>query len=540
MKYILISIFVYLSTNGIAQELSVDWGVCFGADYENSYSRALGVLPNNHIVNSLIVTNNNDAFTDYHGESDAWVIITDSNGTLVFERCFGGGGHDYFGDIEVTDEYIYFVGQTNSTDGDVQSDPIGGYMNLWVVKTDFNLNIIWERQYGCLGTQDFEVAKLTPEGGLILFMDFFNQGGGDVSEYYGATDIWVCEIDANGEILWEKTLGNSSSNLASNVIQTEEGNIVVLGVTYAPGGMIECEGYGDRDIWAVELDNQTQEIIWQNCYGGSNIEEGRIIIEDGDGYLIGGVTRSNDGDVSFNHGEGDAWLIETDYNGQVLWEHCFGGSDGEQIKNIYKTEDGGYFLFCVTGSTDGDVNNTNCPYPFCPTSTWAIELDSDKEMLWNGTHGAYDYSYFEKNGIERVGERDFIIAGVVWKEGINTGDVDCEPYPILNGKSAWIYRLYDTSTGVVNNYQKLKGLKVYPNPANTQITFELSVITKEGRLQIKNIFGEIIVEFPIYKGQEQLIWDCSSVARGVYYYESENKASDSYQDIYRGKIVVSR
>lgn len=534
MRYLLISIFVFLSTIGIAQELNVDWGVCFGDGGENSFSNSIETLPNGNIITPIIVTTNNDAFTNYHGGSDAWVLILDNAGNILQERCFGGNGAEYFLDIKVTNENIYFIGQTNSNDGDVQSEPIGGFMNLWVVKTDLDLNIIWERQYGCLGTQDFETAKLTPEGGLILLMDFFNQGGGDVSEYYGASDIWVCEIDANGEILWEKTLGNSVPNSAKDVIINQEGNIVVLGDTYAPGGMIDCTGHGASDIWVVELDKQTQEIIWQNCYGGSELDASKTLIEDNNLYYIGGVTYSNDGDISNNHGESDAWLIEIDHTGQMIWEHCFGGTGSESFWNIFTAKNGGYFLFSRTNSRDGDVNNTHCPYANCFTSTWVVELNSDKEMIWNGTHGSYGPSYHEKNAIVRVGERDFVIAARVTDEGTQQGDVDCEPYPVNNGESAWIYRLYDTTTGVVNNYQELKGLRVYPNPANTQITFKLPLITVESKLLIKDVFGNSMAELPLFKGQTQLIWNCNPIASGVYMYQTNING-----EVYRGKIVVN-
>jgi len=533
MKHIFIYILIYLSTIGFSQELVVDWGICLGGASDWSIAHSLETLPGVLSVSAVVVSNDNEAYTDYHGDADSWILILDDSGNILQERCFGGSGGDIIEDIEITEDFIYLIGWTNSSDGDVQSEPIGGNFNLWVVKTDFDLNIIWERQYGCMGTQDFEVAKITPEGGLILLMDFFNAAGGDVSEYYGATDIWVCEIDANGEILWEKTLGNAYTNNASDVIQTLEGNIVVLGYTYGSGGMIECISHGEEDIWIVELDNETQEIIWQNCYGGSLGDGAQVIIEESNGYFIAGGTRSIDGDIqSYNHGDGDCWALQIDSGGQLIWERCLGGSETESLTNVFKSEDGDYLLFARTGSRDGDVNNTNCPYPFCRTSTWVIELDSAKNILWNGTHGSYDYSYFEKNGIKRVGERDFMIAGIVGEEGIHLGDVDCEPYPIHSGKSAWIYRLYDPDVGIIEKSGSLR-LNVYPNPANTQITFKLPANTEESAITIKNIFGEITVEFPLLKHQTQMIWNCSTVVRGVYFYQA-----DIGGITYSGKILI--
>ena len=326
MKQIFSYLFIYLSFTTFSQELSVDWGVCFGDSGNYSISDCIEVLPNNNIITAVIVTSNNEAYTNFHGSSDPWVLILDKSGNILQERCFGGSDAEYFGDIEVTSEYIYFIGQTHSTDGDVQSEPIGGYGNLWVVKTDLDLNIIWERQYGCLGTQDFETAKITPEGGLILLMDFFNQGGGDVSEYFGETDIWVCEIDANGDIIWEKTLGNSYENYARNDLINSNNNIIVAGATVSSGGMIQCTSYGGMDYWAAEIDRDINDIIWQGCYGGSNNETSIDIIEDFPGYIITGVTLSVDGNISFNHGGLEAWLIKIGVDGQLLWDRCFGSN----------------------------------------------------------------------------------------------------------------------------------------------------------------------------------------------------------------------
>jgi hypothetical protein len=67
----------------------------------------------------------------------------------------------------------------------------------------------------------------------------------------------------------------------------------------------------------------------------------------------------------------------------------------------------------------------------------------------------------------------------------------------------------------------MQNSKSIPNPAKTQITFELPNVSKLSSLQIKDIFGNTIEELAIAKGQTQLIWDCSRVSSGVYFYHSE-------------------
>ncbi|MFK5947490.1 MAG: hypothetical protein QM500_01815, partial [Methylococcales bacterium] len=261
MKYLFGFVFIFISHLIYSQEMIIDWDDCFGGSNTWSRARAIETLPNSNIVTSITINGYNEAFTNYHGATDEWVLVLDNTGNIIQDRCFWGDSIDVFQDIEIYDNYIYFIGYTQSTDGDVQSEPIGGYVDLWVVKTDFDLNIIWERRYGSLGVQELHTAKVTDEGGLVLLMDFFAMGGGDVSEYYGNTDIWVCEIDADGEILWEKTLGNAWGTYAGSVMQTQDGKTIVLGEMDIGGGMV-CQGHNDngtRDIWIVALD-ETGEI----------------------------------------------------------------------------------------------------------------------------------------------------------------------------------------------------------------------------------------------------------------------------------------
>ena len=530
MKYFFI-LFIFLSPTLYAQEMIIDWDECFGGENYWSIANAIDVLPNGSIVTSITISENNEAYTNYHGDADEWVLILDSSGNIIENRCFGGGGEDVFQDIEVYNDYIYFIGYTQSTDGDVQSEPIGGYVDLWVVKTDFALNIIWERRYGCLGTQQFESAEVTEDGGLVLLMDFFSSGGGDVSEYYGNTDIWVCKIDTDGEIVWEKTLGNAWGTFAGNVLPLADGKTIVLGEMDIWGDMVECQGHNDngtRDIWIVSLD-ETGEILWQKCYGGSDWEIAGDIIEDDEGYTFIGFTQSNDGDVSFNHGEtndetADLWLVHIDNTGNLLWEKSFGGTDDEFGKQLFKTINNGYILFGVTNSNDGDVNHSNCPdnAPYtCQLNTWVIELDSNRNIIWNKTYGSgLNNSSHEKNAVKRIGERDFMIAGSIRETDNHTGDVDCEPYPINSGKSAWIYRLYEPDTTNLSGLPYLS-LKTYPNPANNRLLLDLPLHNDEIEIKIVDIFGNSIKHLTAIPNQTKVKWDCQNVAKGVYFYSAE-------------------
>jgi len=176
------------------------------------------------------------------------------------------------------------------------------------------------------------------------------------------------------------------------------------------------------------------------------------------------------------------FVIHIDDTGNLLWENCYGGSGIDDARQVYKTANNGYLLFGASDSRDGDVNQVNCPYTACYTNTWVI-------------------------------------------------DVDCEPYPINNGKSAWVYRLYDPLDGV--NSLSYASLKTYPNPANNQLFIDLPEHHNKVEIEIIDVFGHAIKKINALAQQTQVLWDCTNVATGVYFYQSEINGV-----VYRGKIVV--
>lgn len=91
----------------------------------------------------------------------------------------------------------------------------------------------------------------------------------------------------------------------------------------------------------------------------------------------------------------------------------------------------------------------------------------------------------------------------------------------------------EIGVGINSLSNQINQFKSFPNPAKTPITFELPEIQKDRLLQFKDIFGKLITELHLKQGQSLLIWDCSGVPSGVYFYQTEIGGV-----VYRGKIVV--
>jgi hypothetical protein len=122
-------------------------------------------------------------------------------------------------------------------------------------------------------------------------------------------DVWVVKLDSNGVFEWQKTLGGSSNDIGVAVHQTTDGNYVVSGSTISIDGDVQGND-GGEDIWVVYLDS-SGELMWQKTFGGTQSEVAGGITQTHAGSLVFcGFTRSNDGDVSGNHGQEDFWVVK--------------------------------------------------------------------------------------------------------------------------------------------------------------------------------------------------------------------------------------
>lgn len=292
MKNILSALLILFAINAYTQIPAIVWQKCYGSPEDDwSYgivSKGDGLLIAIHLRDSI------PGITNYHGMGDIWIINTDSTGNIIWEKCFGGSKGDIpWKLIKKSEDEFFIFGITASTDGDVQSGN-NGYFDLWVVKINGQGDIQWEKTYGCIGDDDPRDMILTPDGGFVM-IDRIGIGGGDVTHFYGVGDCWMAKCDSLGNIEWEKTLGNDGLDNCNSLIINSAGNIMMIGGAQKHGGLVECYPDGAWvDVWIVELDMQGN-ILAQYCYGGSHYDLGYMIIELNEGYAFIGFTYSNDG-----------------------------------------------------------------------------------------------------------------------------------------------------------------------------------------------------------------------------------------------------
>ncbi len=439
MKNIIFTIFlIYCCPIINAQDYKIVWQQCIG-DEKSVYYYSVTHIPDGYFLTLGI--NSGEGVTNYHGSADIWVIRTDLQHNIIWERCYGGSDTDNPRKIvPITDTTFYVFGSTWSVDGDVHSGTYG-FNDVWVIKINGQGDILWEQTYGSPYYEEPNDLVVTPDGGFV-FTNRVGSDGGDISQYFGQYDVWMCKCDAEGNIEWEKTLGNEGLDNGVSLIINQNGNIVMIGAVQWPGGMVTCNPQGEiGNVWLVELDMQGN-IVWQECYGGSYYEGGMKILEVNNEYIFAAFALSNDGDVSGHHGPSgpggtvDIWIVKIDPQGEIIWQKCLGGTGHEVPYAIFNSSNGDILVFSHTTSNDGDVsgNNSN-PGNF---DVWIAKLDSNGLLLRQQCFGSRGDEYVNNHSVSKINDYRYILAS---EAKSSSGDVICNLIPL--DTDSWFFEIKD-------------------------------------------------------------------------------------------------
>ena len=265
-----------------------------------------------------------------------YLVKTDSAGTMLWNKTYGGTGHALgYSVIQTSDGGYAVAGTIGFT---VPGGPPNIYNDsVYLVKTDSVGNMLWNKTYGETGNDGGSSVIQTSDGGYVI--------GGTM----------LIKTDASGNMLWNKTYSGL-------VISTSDGGYAILGTT-----LIKTDASGN--------------MLWNKTYSGSSFAQ----TSDG-GYVIAGGSASPRQGVN---------LVKTDSLGNMLWNETYeeAGTSIEDILgthwgpgySVVQTSDGGY---AVAGTASGYRGYYNTVY--------LIKTDSAGNMQWSkllGRSAEIDYQY---------------------------------------------------------------------------------------------------------------------------------------------------
>ncbi len=301
------------------------------------------------------------------GGVDFWLIKIDAFGNMEWNKTYGGALDETSGEMcQTTDGGYALAGGTYSFGA--------GDSDFWLVKTGADGKSYWGKTYGGAGYEYAMSVVQTFDRGYALF---------GVTESFGAggQDFYLVKTDEDGNMQWSNTYGGTADDYGTSVVQTSDGGYAIAGYTYSFGA-------GNNDYWLVKTDS-SGNMLWNKTYGDTGMEGTYQMRQTSDGgYAMSGYTTSfgglgaylvktnATGDMQWNKtcgaaignsiiqtadggfaivgyvltGGQDVYFAKTDADGNMEWNMTYGGTGIEHAYSVIQTDDGGYALTASTTS----------------------------------------------------------------------------------------------------------------------------------------------------------------------------------------------
>lgn len=413
-------LFAFILTPVMAAKPVEDWSRTYGGPYGDGAWSLQETRDGGYVITG---------HTSSQGQvSDLWLIKVNSIGQELWDKVFGGSGEDAGYSVSQTRDGGYIVAGTTKSYG-------MGSEYLWLLKTDSNGTKLWDRTFGGFvsssGDGAWSVNELK-DGGYIIT-------GYTKSFGAGAKDLWLVKIDTQGIKLWDRTFGGSKDDVGMSVVQTRDGGYAVTGRTASYGSgkddiwLIKTDSDG-KEQWnrtfggtADDVGLQLLETLDGYVITGRTESEGprkRAFllktdfrgkkqwekVYDPDSSSISVQQTRDNGFVLAGHIESkesgrDAWLAKTDASGVLQWSINLGGTGQDMATSVVESRDGGY---AVAGITDS--------YGAGAEDAWLVKVggeyansaygEADGNTTWN-SNNTYAENVVSKDG-QLMPENDFL------------------------------------------------------------------------------------------------------------------------------------
>ena len=190
-----------------------------------------------------------------YGSSDCWIVALDKSGDLIWEQTYGTtDSDDSMRGIEVIGNQVFVAGSTAfDPDGD-RTSTVAGDTDGWLLSLSLtDGSLAWERTYGGSNRDGFGDARSLPDGRLALggwtwIEDSESPSGGD-------TDSWIVVVDPDtGDVDWETTRGGLRNEGIYGMTVSQWGAVHACGVTSSGIGRdVLDEPRGNDDYWMFKV-----------------------------------------------------------------------------------------------------------------------------------------------------------------------------------------------------------------------------------------------------------------------------------------------
>ena len=377
------------------------WVKTFGGSNEDDAIDIVEANDGGYVVLGFTNSIDGDITGKTNSDQDYWLLKLNQDGDKIWDKTYGGSQNDQATGLSKTNDGGYIIsGYTSSFDGDVSEN--AGFQDYWIVKVDNQGIIQWEKSFGFIGQdQAYKVIPTTDGGyfasGTLQVGEGGSNGEGNdiVNEdqnlrggQHSLGDFWGIKMDANGNKIWRRYFGGTQADLNKDVIETDDGGFLLVGISDSPDFDIS-NAIGADDFWVIKV-SAIGEKVWEKSYGGLETDRAFSIARTDDGnYLLTGESRSLGEDISNPKGGGDIWIIKINAsNGAILWEKSFGGTEFDTSRGIKNLGNGSFAIAGSSRSTGGDATNN-----YGANDAWFLIVDENGALEYETNIGGSDIDF---------------------------------------------------------------------------------------------------------------------------------------------------
>ena len=336
---------------------TLEWQKTFGGSEDDSAASIIQTKDGGFAVLGYSKSSDTDVSVNA-GDKDFWFLKLSNSGNLLWEKTFGFSGADYGTTLlEAKDGGFLITGvlDVSGSNGEGNSKSratkhAGG--DYWAIKTDGYGNLQWRKFFGG-SLSELPLGVVETRNNNFIIVGSSDSDDFNIENNKGSYDFWMIKIASTGALLLEKSFGGSAIDEARAIAATNDGNFIVVGDTRSSDVDVSLNN-GAADIWILKISAEG-DLIWEKTIGGSSFDVARAIYKTQDnGFLIAGSSRSLDNGFE-NKGQNDALILKIDENGNLLWQKTAGGSEIDFLYDVVELNNKLIIAVGESSSSDQDI-----------------------------------------------------------------------------------------------------------------------------------------------------------------------------------------
>ncbi|MBI3134430.1 MAG: T9SS type A sorting domain-containing protein [Bacteroidetes bacterium] len=385
------------------------------------------------------------------GSQDAFIAKFDPAGNFLWSKIISGPGDHSIGIDLSSDNFIYASGIfTNIADFDPGPGTYnldGGSKSMYYAKYSIDGDLIWAEKIGLTSNLNVSAPIMKNDSVIMMTGWFFGTvdfdpgpGTGNLSSVSGYTDVFVVQYDTSGQFLSAFRFGGSQSDIGSDLLSDNAGNIYVTGLfattcNFSPSGPpVNVTSVGGNDIFFARF-NSTNQLDFVKATGSPGYDTGFDLIMDNDLNIW--QTGFFSETIDFDPGSGinnltskgyfDIFVRKFDTLGNHIWTKSIGGKGIDQPSMLNQNNAGDFFLAGefsyltdVDPSTNVEIlaslNMTDCyllGLTPCSISSSMLDTVSCSAILYNdqvlSASGVYQQLLTNAEGCDSIVTIDFTL-----------------------------------------------------------------------------------------------------------------------------------